>query len=265
MADDPDLRPAGRVVAVPPAALPRETEPSLGRVLLVGGGPVGQLLRLAAVGAVAFVLGGQLIRSGESPVIVADTPGISIADAPASAPDPVEVADAGPLGAPAQQSGWRSGEIIYRSLHDELAAPGSLGPAARTTGVVPVTTSDNYWFLQSHFGSGGASNIQGGSYTARELVDALQQLRVHAELTGDSGASARVRQLEQSLRPIIEDTVASDAATARALSSMETADRFMQAGRHADALEAWREVRRRSPPHHAQPGRAIAIRARDVR
>lgn len=212
------------------------------RVLLFGGGPVGQALRLAAVGALAFVFGVEIAGRGTeapAPTVIA------------TQPDSTQVASIPPLEAehleaiPAERPpAIGAGQRIPRSLHDDSFAPGLAAPGIDGAGLVPVRAHDGDWFLYSHFGS--AMDARGGSADGADsparLLEKIRQIRVQASLIGDHATAAKVRELEEALWPMLIDEDLVPESEAEAYAALEQADRLVATARYDEAIEAYRDV-----------------------
>ena len=237
MAEKPWEAAAGaRVVEVHPApAAHADSFWHWAKSLLAGGGWGANVVRLAAVGGVAFAMGGNWFQAAPHQQVPVAGP---VAPVPAPAPAREIVAP----------SYWASIVETSSIAPDHVAVPeDTVEVALRAWELAPA--SQGFTLDRSPYGARSASTSPGSwerpapayaNPSSERVLDLLQQLRFELLVRGDDGLLASLRELEGTLDPLLGDTPATTSAVAGWLAQGED---LRRAGDVDGALEAFGAAR----------------------
>lgn len=230
------------VVAASPAA-ERESFGGWAKGLATGGGWGANLVRLAAVGGVAFALGqsrdGRVSAPPPSP---AAAPATQVAAVPP--PDAATVADA-PAALDASRFYWpaTTGATLARDLRLPVAAD-TADEAIRAWEAVSIAPASFDWggtvLERSPFARDGWSPPQpAGSHLAERVLDRMQELKFRLLLSDTDGALALLGSLESAVDDLLEEKPHRDAPSS---AWMRFAEERLAAGDALGAVEAFEQA-----------------------
>jgi len=214
------------------------------RTVFFGGGPAAQVLRMAAVGALVWVAASDFAGGDRPNVPARET---TVASAAGGTRIAVANGDAGFADA-APRSG--DGVVVPASV---AVAPPDLSAAwfeasspAFADSVYPVSNSQVGFGLAGSRSSAAMAS-RGDEAPLQDLVNQIQQLKFQSYVEQDREVLDRVQRIESSVARLMERDESLSPDSVAAIETFQRAEQLLAGRRYADALVAFREVRRLSP------------------
>ncbi|CAN5414244.1 hypothetical protein BH09SUM1_BH09SUM1_28480 [soil metagenome] len=210
------------------------------RLVLLGGGAGGQLIRIGAVAALAFVVGSNLQTSEP------ESTGANRFIASAPAPQSVLVQQ---QTVPVSNAALAQGERVYPSYLD------STEQSAASSDWRSTASNRNAWVYEnpSMARTVSLAGAPVGTYgearpdLASQALDQLQVLKFYSLVDRDDRSLAEIRRVEQTLSQLRSEVNWDDSAQSVALESYRRGEQALAAKRYHDAQTAFEGVIDRAP------------------